>query len=519
MGFAMSKKIEGLPKEGWGFEAPLNSGTIEPAKKRTPVPLPASTPHASEVPVRPVKPSLKALPTTHNSSLKLISAASIKMERIDWLWYHFLAKGKLHIFAGQAGTGKTTIALALAATVSNGDKWADGSQAPTGSTLIWSGEDDPSDSLIPRLAASGANLEKIFFIGEVKNGIESRSFDPASDMPFLLKEAEKIDDLALIIVDPIVSAVSGDSHKNADVRKSLQPLVDLGLKVDAAILGITHFTKGSKGGDPAERVTGSLAFGALARMVMCTVKPQSLADKPRFIRAKSNISPDGGGFEYELRRKDLGRGIEGQYIKWGGVLEGTAAELMAAIEDDDSSDNSAYEQGVQFLKDMLKNGQVPTKEISEAARANCHAVRTIERARKSLGIEARKIGKIWFLKLPNDAWIDSEELTKMGKNHSTPPNGVCGGLDAKSGFSESKNPVIATKTATNSSPPTPLGGVDLGGHEFRHGGVDSKPSKTHKQAPPKNPIKCSAKVGELGCNGRVVHVLGDCHKGVSHEAF
>jgi len=43
----------------------------------------------------------------------------------------------------------------------------------------------------------------------------------------LLKKLEEVGNVRLLIIDPIVSAVTGDSHKNAEVRRSLQSLVDL----------------------------------------------------------------------------------------------------------------------------------------------------------------------------------------------------------------------------------------------------------------------------------------------------
>ena len=60
--------------------------------------------------------------------VQITCAANITPEPISWLWNGWLARGKLHIFAGQAGTGKTTIAIALAATVSLGGRFPDGSR-------------------------------------------------------------------------------------------------------------------------------------------------------------------------------------------------------------------------------------------------------------------------------------------------------------------------------------------------------------------------------------------------------
>jgi hypothetical protein len=69
------------------------------------------------------------------------------------------------------------------------------------------------------------------------------------------------------------------------------------------VLGITHLTKGTAGKDPTERVTGSLAFGAVARIVMLAARKQADEDggPPRiFTRSKSNIGPSGGGFGYDI---------------------------------------------------------------------------------------------------------------------------------------------------------------------------------------------------------------------------
>jgi predicted ATP-dependent serine protease len=45
--------------------------------------------------------------------LVLTRAADVEVEAIKWLWNGWLAAGKLHILAGRAGTGKTTVALAV----------------------------------------------------------------------------------------------------------------------------------------------------------------------------------------------------------------------------------------------------------------------------------------------------------------------------------------------------------------------------------------------------------------------
>jgi putative DNA primase/helicase len=59
----------------------------------------------------------------------LIRASSITPKPIRWLWSPFLPQGKLVMFAGPSGAGKTTLALRMAATVTSGSMWPDGTNA------------------------------------------------------------------------------------------------------------------------------------------------------------------------------------------------------------------------------------------------------------------------------------------------------------------------------------------------------------------------------------------------------
>lgn len=341
-----------------------------------------------------------------NTSVTLQCAAEIIPEPINWLWNGWLAKGKLHIFAGAAGTGKTTLAISMAATISKGDCFADGTKCEKSSVLIWSGEDNPKDTLVPRLMAAGADLSKVHFVGNTTNNFEIRSFDPATDMQSLMLQAASINDLALLIIDPIVNAVAGDSHKNGEVRRSLQPVVDFGEVLNCAVLGITHFSKGGQGKDPLERVTGSLAFGALARIVLATAKIIDGDNTRRIIcRAKSNIGLDGGGFTYSLDEKEVKEGIFSSYAMWGDSLEGAARELLADPEQISISgeSKSALEEAKEFLRQLLLNGEESQKTIEDEAKGAGHSWASIRRAKSDLNIISSKslMDKRWYWKLPN----------------------------------------------------------------------------------------------------------------------
>ncbi|MGA3845971.1 AAA family ATPase [Ralstonia nicotianae] len=334
--------------------------------------------------------------------LLLTCAADVVPEAIVWLWPGGLPAGKISILAGSPGTGKTTLALAMAAIVTMGDAWPDGSRMKKpGSVLIWSSEDDPADTLVPRLMAAGADLRRIHFAQAVadENG-ELQPFDPARDMHLLSKRLAEMGGADLLIVDPIVSAVSGDAHRVNDVRRNLQDLVNVAAAHRCAVLGISHFAKGTRGTSPAERVIGSQAFVALARMVLVAGKDEA-AERRILARAKSNISPDDGGVSYSIEQVEAGVGITASRIVWGELIQGTAREILGDVEQDQNEERSLKDEARDFLSGLLADGPVNARELRKDADGAGFSWPTIHRAAAELGVEKRKLGMkegwVWAL--------------------------------------------------------------------------------------------------------------------------
>lgn len=326
----------------------------------------------------------------------LTRGSDVQSEAVNWLWGGWLAAGKLHLIGGAPGTGKTTIAAGLAAILTRGGCWPDGTRATSGSVVFWSGEDDMADTLAPRLRAAGADMGRVHFVAGMQEDGVRYPFDPARDMDALLTALTSMADVRLIVVDPIVSAVAGDSHKNAEVRRGLQPLVDVAGQLRCALLGVTHFSKGTSGRDPVERITGSLAFGALARLVMVTAKQEASGEQPErrvMLRAKSNIGPDGGGFVYDLHQGELAGlpGVSASSVRWSEAVHGTARELLAEAEQPDD-DHDAASDAVKFLRTVLSMSARSAKDLKTEAAAAGISWRTLVRAKKRAGVASRKNG-------------------------------------------------------------------------------------------------------------------------------
>jgi putative DNA primase/helicase len=333
----------------------------------------------------------------------LLCGEDIVPEPVRWLWDGWLALGKLAILAGAPGTGKTTCALSMAATITTGGRWPDNSKSPLGDVLIWSGEDDPSDTLMPRLIASGVDRSRVHFIHAMREHGEERSFDPSKDTPALMEAARKLPELRFILLDPVANAVAGDSHNNTEVRRALQPLVDFAIQADSALLGITHFAKGGAGQDPTQRVIGSVAFSAVARVVLVCAKTKDEQGNDRRIlaRSKSNIGPDDGGFTYTLEKKEALPGIWTSHTAWGDVVIGSARDLLAEPNDGDEH-KGPVEEAKNFLMQYLSNGTTPAKTVQAEAREAGISFATLRRASDKLGVLKRKGGMNsgWYWSLP-----------------------------------------------------------------------------------------------------------------------
>ena len=377
-------------------------------------------------PVRPIIPQANPEPAmpplqelaqdaapTPARAVVLACGTDLKPEPVRWLWRDWLALGKLHILAGAPGQGKTTLALSMGATVTTGGHWPDGTRCERGNILVWSGEDDHADTLLPRLLAAGADRARCYFVEGTRNEDGTlEPFDPAHDLPRLQEAVQKIGGVRLLIVDPIVSAVVGDSHKNTEVRRALQPVVDLASACGFAVLGITHFSKGGQGSDLAQRVVGSVAFTAVARVVLVAAKVQSEDGEDRRIlaRSKSNIGPDDGGFEYRLEQREPLPGLFASCVEWGRTVTGTARELLTdpnEVADCDTLDV------IGFLRGLLADGPMTAKDVFKDADGAGYSRDQIKRASLKLGVEKEKtgMGGGWVWVLP-----DAEGSTKSAKS-------------------------------------------------------------------------------------------------------
>ena len=333
---------------------------------------------------------------TKSPALISRKASIIPPEKIDWLWPGRLARGKHTSEAGEPGTGKSQQAIFTIATITKGDEWPCGEgRAPVGSAIILSAEDGAADTIVPRLLAADADLDRVHIVSAVRNPGKSgqRTFNLQSDIELLERKIAEIGDVALVVIDPVSSYLGKtDSHKNSEVRGVLEPLSEMAERTRVAILSITHFSKtGANNTQKAlHRFIGSIAFTGAPRTAFAVIEDPEDANRILFLHAKNNLAAPPQGLAYRLAQRIVGDGIVASHVVWDTEPVSITANQALAAEAAGTEHRNARAEAEDFLREALANGAVPQKDIKADAEGAGLSWATVRRAKDQLGVVAKR---------------------------------------------------------------------------------------------------------------------------------
>ncbi len=315
-------------------------------------------------------------------------------EAISWLWPDRIAKGKLTLIIGDPGQGKGLLTLDLAARATTGKAWPGEVEVRSpGSVILLTPEDDPGDTIRPRLDVSGADTSRIHIVLSVMSGAglkQERSFTLADDVEHLKTLVEELGDCVLIIIDPL-SAYFGtekDSYKDTHVRALMMPLVQLAASTGVAIMCVSHMNKAQ--GSAVTRGMGSIGFTAVARTVWMLEKSPKDNDVRVLLPVKCNITKDNQAAAFRVVPK-LHPALNSLQpaIEWiEGDFEMTADQFLAMQGTINRPDKLS--EAEEFLNSRLAGGPVAASELLEEAESEGISGRTLQRAKGSLNIKVEK---------------------------------------------------------------------------------------------------------------------------------
>ena len=323
----------------------------------------------------------------------LIRLSDVAPERTVWLWPKRIARGKLTLLMGDPGLAKSFIAADIAARVSKGMAWPDGSgKATRGNVIVMQAEDGLADTLRPRLDRMGADVSRITALRGVRRGNDGseRGFSLLDDMA-MLEAAVDQDGAVLVEIDPLTPYLQHvDSYKDAEVRQVLAPLATMAERLGVAVLAILHLNKNNTSANALYRASGSLAFTAAARSVLGAAPDPECEGRNVLLSVKLNTGLKPPGIGYRIVDID-GPGSDTGVVEWDALP--VTVDVATAFGGARHVDSPGMQDAIDFLRKALADGgwHAARDLYDEGAEEGVEAT-ALKRAKSRLGVEVTKAG-------------------------------------------------------------------------------------------------------------------------------
>ncbi len=273
------------------------------------------------------------------AGVRLRSASSFKMKGTRWLYKGRIPAGMMTLLAGREAIGKSTVSLDIAAKLTRGTLEGRYFGRPQ-NVILCATEDSWEHTIIPRLKAVDADLDRVFHIA-VQD--ESGGYRPIS-APGDIKAIERVirqAQPALLLIDPLMSIIDGriDTHNQKQVQQGLEPLIAMCSRASMAVLGLIHVNK-SNSLDALNSIMGSKAFASLPRSVLFCIADPTEEGAYLFTHEKCNVGPKETSIVYrlasvrfELDPEEVDEGddpfITTSRVVWGEADERKAGDILA----------------------------------------------------------------------------------------------------------------------------------------------------------------------------------------------
>lgn len=304
---------------------------------------------------------------------------------IDWLWYPYIARGKVTMLEGDPGLGKSWVTLALSSYISNRRRLPGAPKKVGGNVLIFSAEDDMADTIKPRLMMVKAKHSKVYCLSE------PISITDEDDMEEVLEAALEIKP-ALIIVDPIVAymGVGTQINNQVEIQAVIGRLKDLAEELHCAVVCVRHLRKSSGQSKAIYEGMGSIGFTSAARSVLLIRRHPEEAETRLMFHIKSNAK------EGDTVRFQLIDGLDNPF-RWDGVSKRRADD---EVDKKDSPGKSESVMATEFLTNRLSDGKEVNKlDLIREAEAQGISKKQLIKARRQDGYKTTKRGSnVYWIK-------------------------------------------------------------------------------------------------------------------------
>lgn len=316
------------------------------------------------------------------NELRLIQMSEVRAEEVKWLWPPYVPLSKLTIVQGDPCEGKTTLVLAVIASLTRGDPLPGCDTAEAPMTVIYqTAEDGLADTIKPRLEAMGADCSRVFVIDESKKEL--------SMLDERLAKAIHETGARLVVLDPMQAYLGSDvdMHRANEIRPIMKRVAAMAEQNACAVILVGHMNK-AQGLKAGYRGLGSIDFRAAARSVLLVGRTKDDPSVRVMAQDKNSLAPEGRSISFAL-------GEDG--FRWLGCVDATVDDVLGGM----ARAESKTSQMENALRELLEDGDgIPSDELTAYAEAHGISERTLKIAKRNVGVASERRGGRWYSVLP-----------------------------------------------------------------------------------------------------------------------
>lgn len=332
-------------------------------------------------------------PSAVGRTIRVTAASAVVPRRLRWLWDRRIVLGGLTLLAGREGLGKSTVAVDLAAHVTNGT--LDGEHKGEPRSVIYVHTEDARDyTVVPRLIAAGADLDRVIFV-DMMTATDAGDAESPIVLPTdvsALAETVAEHGAVLVVLDAATSVIDSrlDGDRDRQMRQGLEAIArGVGERTGAAVLGIVHFGK-RESADTGKLILGSIAWSQVARSVLAVARDdetQELVVSP----GKANLGAPAPSVGARIVSVDVptpdGMASVGR-VEWTGETDRDARDLLGETRADpeERAERSSCAEWLEAWLYGHNDERAESKVVKTAARDAGFSERTLARARQSIGV-------------------------------------------------------------------------------------------------------------------------------------
>ncbi|WP_417288490.1 AAA family ATPase [Corynebacterium variabile] len=393
-------------------------------------------------------------------------ASKIRTEAIDWLLDCWVPRGSVTLLGGREGIGKSTIAVDWVAQATTGKLTG----TPMNVAYVVT-EDSPEHTVVPRLKAAGADLDRVLFLAATvpdpdKPGITyESSLDLPGDYP-ILKTFITEQSIGLVVLDAAKSVMSSKLKGNddLDIRRFLEPMHRVAQGTGCTFVCLVHFSAKKGSADTGNLIMGSSAWQQVARSVVAVAEDRDNSTV-KVWNSKANLAPRIRTMEAQVVTAgittDDGRATEVGRIEWIGECDEDGSALLNP--ESDGAGDDADEVKMIVLDYLASNGgSAPAGDVLRAANAAGLSSQTVKNKRKQIGVSTQKRGKEWVWSIEGTGKVaPSSPTASAGTFGTLVSSQVAGGNKVPEHGEGTEGTKVPGATDTGPSDQIILGALDL----------------------------------------------------------